>query len=477
MVQTTVTPDLTSSREAVPGAPWKEEVRAELRAWLTLAVASLGVAGAFALMLAASRIHGMQNLLPWPVDFFSKGLVIHVVFSLVLWLLTVFALLVSIATDELMGGMQPRWNVLGRVGCRLTAYAFPLLFVPAFLDGSEASLNNYVPVIIHPFYYLGLLLFAVAIALPVVRLLANLRPNWTQSGPLTFAMIGGSVLYLMALFCVFLASLQLTDMPLSRSFNEQLFWGGGHVMQFLNCLLLLTGWFLLLRQSLGDQVTNLRLFKLAVVIIVVFSSCTPIFYFSFDPYSVSQVEAFRRLKFVLGVPAILVAASGFAAVMAVRSNNGLPWRDPAFVAVVLSVIVFGAGGVMGLVISGSDTRTPAHYHAVIAAVNLAMMGLAARYCLPRMGCPMVPRKALTRQLVLFGLGQLAASIGLFLAGGYGAPRKAPAAESIVVDGAVVGLYLNGIGAVFAVVGGVLFVVGVVRSLRRYEVSPTESLKP
>ena len=44
---------------------------------------ALGVAGAFALLLAISRVPGVETVFPWPLGFFHKGLVIHVVFSFV----------------------------------------------------------------------------------------------------------------------------------------------------------------------------------------------------------------------------------------------------------------------------------------------------------------------------------------------------------------------------------------------------------
>ena len=62
--------------------------------WAWLAVGALAVAGVFALLLALSRIPGMERTPFWPIDFFYKGLVIHVVFSLVIWLLAIFAFLV-----------------------------------------------------------------------------------------------------------------------------------------------------------------------------------------------------------------------------------------------------------------------------------------------------------------------------------------------------------------------------------------------
>ena len=46
----------------------------------------------------------MENAPFWPLGFFYKGLVIHVVFSLVIWLMGIFAFLVSVATLKLSGG-------------------------------------------------------------------------------------------------------------------------------------------------------------------------------------------------------------------------------------------------------------------------------------------------------------------------------------------------------------------------------------
>ena len=57
-------------------------------------------------------------------------------------------------------------------------------------------------------------------------------------------------------------------------------------------------------------------------------------------------------------------------------------------------------------------------------------------------------------------------IGLFWAGGYGAPRKTADAAATLVDGAVIGMYLNGVGALVAVIGGVMFIWTVIAALMR-----------
>ena len=85
MTQTaqTAAPSRDRARSAAGAA---SDVQRELIGWAWLAVGALAVAGVFALLLALSRIPGMERTPFWPIDFFYKGLVIHVIFSLVIWL-------------------------------------------------------------------------------------------------------------------------------------------------------------------------------------------------------------------------------------------------------------------------------------------------------------------------------------------------------------------------------------------------------
>lgn len=442
----------------------------ELRSWALLGALSLAVAGVFALLLAISRVPGIERIGHWPLGFFSKGLVIHVVFSLVIWFLTVFALLTSQAAYDISGG-KPKFMGLGRVGLSLVSMSFPMLFVPAFLIDSTATLNNYVPVIIHPAYYAGLFLLAAGLLMPVLRLLANAGLRLRRLDTVPYAMVMAGVVYCVAVGC-FASGLKGVwgEVP-SRSMHEQLFWGGGHILQFAYCILMLTGWTILGRQSLGKDIVDPDIFRLAIGLIGVFSAGGLLFCAFFKPFSPVYMEAFRRLQFVLAFPSLLIAGSGLYAVLQYRKSSALPWRDPAFVALALSVLVFGAGGIMGLLITGSDTRTPAHYHGVIGGVQVACMGMMLMVCLPRLvALPSAPPR-LKLQLALFGFGQLMASVGLFMAGGYGAPRKTPSGSVSLTDGAAAGMALHGIGALFAVIGGILFVATMLQYLFRKTAAP------
>lgn len=433
-------------------------VRGELRAWCGLAIASLAVAGVFALLLALSRVPSMDRVFPWPLQFFERGLVIHVVFSFVVWFLSVFAAYLTVASARISSG-APRARGVSRLAIAAAAAAAVLLFIPGLMDGGEPSLNNYVPVIINPVYYAGLLVLAGAIGLAGLRLVLNLFDRSGPLEPVSLATLIALFIYVLALICFAVALVSLEGDTATGADNEILFWSGGHILQFLNTGLLLVSWYVLGGLSLGRPLCHPQQLRLACLFLAAFACLGPVFLGITDAFSVQQRDVFTLLQYGLAPPALVVAAGGLMTLRAHRRQTGsLPWHDPAFLCLVLSVFVFAIGGALGLFVDGADTRTPAHYHGVIGGINLAFMGVFFAFFLPLMGRGINSGRSVTALIHLYAWGQILASLGLFLAGGYGAPRKTAAdAQSLENMGAVVGLYMNGVGALIAVIGGVMFI--------------------
>jgi hypothetical protein len=422
----------------------------ELAGWIVIAVAALAIAGAFAFLLAISRVPGVEAVFPWPVGFFHKGLVIHVVFSFVVWFLAVFGALALLAGNRLASGPLPL-PALGLVAVAGCGFALPLLFVPALLDRGEPTLNNYVPVIIDPLYYAGLALLAASIGCAAARLLASLRPSNLRRDVIAATIAATALACLLAFACFALALRALSETPYSHDFNEALMWGGGHVLQFVNTLLLVASWGLLAAPFIARLPNSALAFSGALLLAAALTA--PSFYLMFPAFSAEQAQAFTRLQYVLG-PAAAIAA---VAVLA-RVRRPWPWREPAFLAMMLSMLLFAVGGALGMFVDGADTRTPAHYHGVIAGVTLAFFGLFFSLFLPLLGKPIDNRRRLRAILHLYAWGQLAACIGLFVAGGHGAPRKiAGEAQGLVDLAPMIGMGINGLGGLVAVIGGVLFV--------------------
>jgi cytochrome c oxidase subunit I len=443
-------------------------VRRELKGWAWLAVGALAVAGVFALLLALSRIPGMEKTPFWPIDFFYKGLVIHVVFSLVIWLQGVFAFLISVATRKLAGD-DVRAASLGRIGQGAVLMAFPFLFAPAFLEGTQPELTNYIPIIRHPAYDFGLLALGLGVLAPVLRLLFNLPGRLASAPPLSVAMALGGFVYVLALVCFGVATALLGQSGQLASRGE-LFWGGGHVLQFVYAALMLTNWSILAHMSLGEEAVDNRVFLSSVALIALIAIAAPIFYAIFAPFSDNQREAFRFLQFGIAAPTLIFAVSLLA--RALRLSGPWPWRDPAFFALAASLALFALGGMMGFLIDGSDTRTPAHYHAVITAVSVSSAGMLLTFGLKELGKPPAPPRLTRLLLGLYGGGQFVASIAMFVAGGYGALRKTPSGAGSLDTVAAAGMAAHGIASIFTILGGAAFVIVAIRALWR--ASPASS---
>jgi len=128
--------------------------------------------------------------------------------------------------------------------------------------------------------------------------------------------------------------------------------------------------------------------------------------------------------------------------------------------------LFAFGGLIGLGIEGSNVKVPAHYHGSIVGVTLAFMGLVY-LLLPRLGFGAAPPRAATWQAWLYGVGQMLHISGLVWSGGYGVQRKVAGAEQGLDQiGKVAGMGLMGFGGLIAVIGGVMFLVIVLRALMR-----------
>ena len=445
----------------------------EVRAWLLLGMAALAIAGVFALFLAISRVPGTEQIIPWPLHFFEKGLVIHVVYSFVVWFLCLLGALAAATTYHLDDGAT-RGRSTGRSAVWMVAAAQILLMIPATEDATEASLNNYVPTIIAPLYYLGLVFLFMGILFVIIRLAASFIRRVNQPGPEGLGVLLTSLAYVAAFACFAVTFQNASGEPATAELNERLFWGGGHVLQFVNSGLMLCSW-LALASLAGRPVTAGMFFGL-IGAHTLFSFIGPALYWVYPMFSPEQTQAFTDLQYLLGpAPTVL------AAVILMARPASPPADDQARLArlgLFLSMAVFFLGGVLGLFVDGADTRTPAHYHGVIGGVNLGLMGLVFCVLLPSLDRAVRLGRAVFALFWLFGLGQALHSLGLFLAGGYGAPRKVGGdVAGLEAFGAQAGLYGMGVGAVIAVAGGVMFIWIAGKALLKRKPIPTDTSPP
>lgn len=428
----------------VPPVGLDQAERRLLAGWMLLAVGALPAPGILALSLALARAPGAETWFPWPwASFFRTALVTHVVMFFIVWLL---AMLGGLAAMVRPGG------IASRIGLMMSGTGALLLMVAALLHLGEPLLVDYVPVLSHPLFYSGLLLFALGVALPVVHLLAR-PPDWEIS--LTMGIGTAGVVFLLALVCFVLGWLSF---PVDQRFgynDEAIFWGGGHLLQLVNTILLLTAWQTLGQQAFGKAPLPVAQWRIVCGLMVLSAVPGPIFYGIWQGNDQNLRHAFTELYWVgMPLPTLLGGAALFWRLILNRPQ----WRSPGYLALLLSFAIFTAGGVLGLYADGTDTRTPGHYHAEIIGVTLALMGMMFSVVLPVLCRGGKNGGLVLWQFWLLGGGQLLACAGLFLAGSQGVGRKiAGAAQGLDSMAKTIGMSLNETGGGIAVLGGIIFV--------------------
>ncbi|HXD42740.1 MAG TPA: cytochrome C oxidase subunit I [Ramlibacter sp.] len=429
------------------------------RGWLWLGLAALIGSGLFSILLVLSRTPGVNQLLP-VADLFHVALVVHVDLSVLVWFMALAGMLWSL-------NGSPRRMTWGWCALGLASMGALSMALAPFSGGGEAVMANYIPMFTAPLFIAGLLAFAAGVGLLVLRSLSNaprLGLQFDGRGALRFGLNAAAIATAVALLAFGWSYAVLPGDLNGKAYYEILFWGGGHALQFTWTLLMLVAWLWLAgacgaRVPLSPRVT-LLMFGLALASVFI----TPYAYLAYDIASVEHRALLTWAMRLGGGVAILPV--GLAVVFGLRAAPPLAAAArPLRAALLSSVLLFAAGGLIGVFISGSNVRIPAHYHGCIVGVTLALMGVVFKL-LPALGYRAPLGRLATGQPWLYAAGQLMHIVGLVWSGGYGVQRKVAGADQVLRSTAeIAGMGLMGLGGAIAIVGGLLFVVIVLRAMR------------
>ncbi len=437
--------------------------RSLARGWLWLALGALLGSGLFSVLLVLARTPGIKAWLP-AGDFVRVALVVHVDLSVLVWFVAIAGLLWSL--NQRPPG-SPRSRLLLRAPLWLCGLGALGMGLAAFVDPGEAVMANYIPMLDSAGFRAALWVFAAGALWLVLLTMARpvpIGPAVDGTGALRFGLHAGAVAAGVALLA-FAWSLVVvpTTLP-AKAYYEILFWGGGHALQFTWTLLMLVAWLVLVQSCGGRVPLSPRIVVVLFLIALVSVFVTPLAYLMHDVSSVEHRDMHTwGMRFGGGVA---IAPLVLAVLLALLPMRGLaPVQRPLRAAVLASMLLFIAGGVIGLTIQGSNVKIPAHYHGCIVGVTLALMGLVYRL-LPELGYAAPRGRLAVAQPWLYGVGQLLHIVGLMWSGGYGVQRKVAGAEQVLRStGEIAGMGLMGLGGLLAIVGGLLFALVVVRAMR------------
>lgn len=439
-----------------------EEDRRLATGWLVLGVSALALAGVFAILLVLARMPGLEALFPTQ-DFFRTALVVHVDQSVLIWFLAFAGVVWSLGANTQSGAVRLHWAALwvAAAGCLLLAAA-------PFLGASGPLMNNYVPVLRHPLFFVALILFGIGIMLQVTVYLARQGGQLRWADPLAVGAFTAALATLISMGSLVWSRYSLAGEWQGEAYYEYLFWGGGHALQFAYTQLMLVAWLWLARVSgvaisVPDRWLSAILVLGALPLLLV-----PVIHGLYPADSAYARLAFTRMmqygNGLAAVPIGLILLIGL--VRRVAGNDAA--MTPAYRALLASLVLFGAGGLLGSLIAGVNTVIPAHYHGSIVGVTLALMGLTY-VLLPKLGFSAPSGRMARMQPVIYAAGQLLHIGGLAVSGAMGIQRKtAGSAQGLEGVYAKTAMGVMGLGGLLAVIGGILFVVVVIRAFLQRE---------
>jgi len=424
--------------------------------WLLLGLAALVIGGLYTILIVLSRTPFFQEIIPW-VDFFRTALVVHVNLTVLVWFLAFAGVFWSYSNSA-------RCLRCGWAALLLACLGTLIIVISPFTGESHPLMNNYVPVLQNTVFLVGLGVFGIGFLLLVLRSCLTAFDNDNQSSgesSLRFGLFVAVVASLFALAALLLSYLGIDPGFEGLAYYDRLFWGSGHIIQFSHTQLMLVAWLWLASVSGAKLRISPRVALFLFILGLQPVLASPIIYIAFDVSSGDHLFWFIQLMKYGG--AIAAVPIGAAVMLAILEK----WRaSPGFEvernALLHSILLFGVGGAIGFMITGSTVTVPAHYHGSIVGVTIAFMGITY-YLLPQLGFRKVSGRIARWQPGLYGIGQLMHIIGLAWSGGYNVARKSTDAERGIEQ--VLGMGLMGFGGLISIIGGITFLVLVFRSMK------------
>jgi cytochrome c oxidase subunit 1 len=361
-----------------------------------------------------------------------------------------------------------------------------LAAVAAILSGKASVLYTfYPPLQAHPAFYIGLALLVVGSWCWAVVMLLSLRA-WRREHPdqpvplAMHGMIATVLVWLIATAGVAAEDLiQLIPWSLGwvptidPVLARMLFWYFGHPLVYFWLLPAYVIWYTVLPRVAGGKLFSDPLARLVFVLFILLSTPVGFHHQFMDPgVSAGWKLVHTFLTFAILFPSFITAFTVTASMEVAGRMQGargwldwlgkLPWRDPLFSSIALSMILFAAGGIGGAInasfgmnaVVHNTAWIQGHFHLTVgSAVALTFMG-TAYWLLPRLSGRELELALLARvQPYLWFVGMMLFSFSNHITGLMGMPRRIYDAS---YGGSAVAATWRGLTGISAVGGLFLF---------------------
>ncbi len=487
-----------------PTTGLKVDLSAEklIRANAVAAIVFLAIGGLFGLLVALTRWPAVHFL---PADWFYLALTAHGFDVLLVWIIFFEMAVLYFASAILLGSRLagPKWAWTG-FGLML---AGAVITNVAVLQGqSSVMFTSYVPMQAAPSFYLGIILFAVGALIGCFVFFGTLvvaKQEKTYEGSIPLVTFGAMTAAIIAVFtiasgAIILIPTLLWSLDLISYIDPMLYktiwWAMGHSSQQINVSAHVAVWYAIAAMVFGARPLSEKVSRMAFLMYILFLQLASAHHMLVEPGFSPEWRIFNTsyamYLAVLGsmVHGMTVPGSIEAAQRSRGLTKGMfewlrkaPWSNPAFSGMFMSLVFFGfIGGISGVVMGTEQINlimhntlyVPGHFHGtVVAGTTLAFMAIT--YLL----VPLIFRRELVMKGVarwqpyVFGIGVAGISMFMMGAGTLGVARRhwdmTFADAQLPFDypsAAFLMMGLNGIFAVMAAIGGLMFVVVVVGSV-------------
>jgi len=439
-------------------------------------------AGDFYLTLTA---HGFDVLLAW-IIFFEMALI---------YFCSAVLLNSRLAAPKL-GYLQ---FGLMLIGALITNYA-------VLRGDSTVMFTSYVPMRATPWFYLGIITFAVGALLGCFVFFATLvvaRAEKTYEGSIPLVTFGAMTATIIAVFtlasgAVLLIPTFLWSVDLVSSIDpimyKTIWWAMGHSSQQINVAAHVSVWYAIAALVLGAKPLSEKISRSAFLLYILFLQLASAHHLLVEPGLSEEWKIFNTsyAMYLAVLGSMIHGMSIPGAVEAAQRRNGFdrgvfewlrkaPWGNPAFSGMFLSLVLFGfLGGISGVVMGVEQINliihntlyVPGHFHAtVVTGTTLAFMAFTY-LAIPLIFRREIVMKGLARwQPYLFGFGVAGNAIFMMGAGTLGVARRH---WDITFSDAGLGfdyssaaflmMGLNGMSAILAAIGGIAYILITVVSI-------------
>lgn len=490
-----------------------------IRANAVAGVIFLAIGGVFGLSVALTRWQAVHLL---PADWFYLVLTAHGLNVLLFWIIFFEMAILYFASAVLLNCRlaTPRFAWAGFV---LMVVGAVLTNIAVFQGQSNVMFTSYVPMKAAPHFYLGFILFAVGTLIGCCVFFGTLvlaREERTYQGSIPLVTFGALTAAIIAVFTVasgaiiliptFLWSLDQWGLPLIANIDPIMYrviwWGMGHGSQQINISVHIAILYVIAALLFGARALSEKLSRTAFLLYILFLQLAAAHHILVDPGMSAEWKVFNTSYFmylaVLGsmIHGMSVPGAVEAAQRRLGFTKGVfewlrkaPWGNPAFSGAALSLVMFGfLGGITGVILGTEQLNiimhntlyVPGHFHGtVVAGTTLGFM--AVTYLI----IPLVFRRELVFKKIaqwqpyVFGLGVGGISLFMMGAGTLGVARRdwdTTATDAVIPyqysEAAFLMLGLNGMFAILAALGGLMFIVVVIGSVLFGKQRDAESIR-